>query len=209
MSIIDDMNWRYAVKEFDNTKKLSSEQLDNVLESLRLSSSSFGLQPWKFVVIETQSIKEKLLEHSWNQRQVVDASQVIVLCAPTNFGDTHINAFLESTAKTRNQSMESLDGYKKMMEGFLSRKDEAGLKVWMNKQIYIALGHMLTACAAMRIDTCPMEGFIASKYDEILNLKDKNLTSVVVCPVGFRSENDKYAHAGKVRYSKEEIFIHM
>ncbi len=209
MSIVDDMNWRYATKEFDSSKKLSKEQLDGVLESLRLSTSSFGLQTWKFLVIENDSIRKELLEHSWNQKQVVEASHVLVLCIPTDFGADHIQRFIESTAQVRGETLESLDGYKKMMEGFVSRKDETALNIWMTNQVYISLGHLLTACAAMKIDACPMEGFISKEYDRILGLEEKNLKSVLVCPIGFRSENDKYATAPKVRFPREELFIHI
>ena len=209
MSIIDDMKWRYATKEFDSSKKLSNEQLSNVLDSLRLSSSSFGLQPWKFLVVENQDLKDQLLPHSWNQKQVVDASHVIVMCVPTNFSEDHINKFVKSISETRNIPIEELDGYRDMMSGFLSRKSPEAVIAWMTNQVYIAMGHLLSACAALRIDACPMEGFIGKEYDRILNLGEKNLKSVLVCPVGFRSENDKYAQLAKVRYPNEELFIHV
>ncbi len=209
MSIVDDLKWRYATKEFDSSKKLSKQQLDDVLESLRLSTSSFGLQTWKFLVVEDSSVRQKLLEHSWNQKQVVEASHVLVLCIPTDFGNEHIEKFVKSMAQTRDVSLESLDGYKKMMEGFVSRKDEKALKVWMTNQVYISLGHLLTACASLKIDACPMEGFISKEYDRILGLGEKNLKSVLVCPIGFRSSDDKYANAVKVRFPKEDLFIHI
>jgi len=209
MSIVEDLKWRYATKEFDNSKKLSSEQLENVFESLRLSTSSFGLQTWKFVVVETPSLREQLLEHSWKQKQVVDASHLIVLCIPTDFGKDHIAKYVESTAQIRGVGLDTLDGYQKMMEGFVSKKDEKSLEIWMTNQVYIALGHLLTACAAMRIDACPMEGFISKEYDRILALGEKKLKSVLVCPIGFRNEADKYASAKKVRFPKEELFIHI
>ncbi|MCP4914675.1 MAG: NAD(P)H-dependent oxidoreductase [Oligoflexia bacterium] len=208
MKIIEDLNWRYATKEFDSSKKVSNEDLNTILDSLILSPSSFGLQTWKFVVVEKQDLKDKLLEHSWNQKQVVDASHVIVLCRPTTFGDAEVDKFLESTASHRGQDLESLKGYGDMMKGFLSRMDEEGKAQWMKNQVYIALGNVMTVCANMRIDACPMEGFIAPKYDEVLGLADHGLTSVVVLPIGYRADSDKYATAKKVRYSQEELVIY-
>ncbi|MDA8791843.1 NAD(P)H-dependent oxidoreductase [Bacteriovoracaceae bacterium] len=207
MSIIDDLSWRYATKEFDSEKKLSNEQLNSLLESLRLSASSFGLQPWKFVVVDKQEQKEKLLAHSWNQRQVVDASHVIVLCRPTKFGEEDVIKFVKCTAEMRNQEIESLEGFKKVMVGFLSRMDEASINAWMKNQIYIALGSLLTVAAHLKIDACPMEGFIAPKYDEVLGLADHGLSSVVVCPVGFRNDKDKYASLAKIRYTQDETVL--
>lgn len=206
-NVIEDLNWRYATKEFDPSKKLTSEQMDTLLETLRLSASSFGLQPWKFVVVKDQALREKLVEASWNQRQVADAAELIVLCAPAKFGEEDIDRFLESIVKTRNVEAESIKGYGDMMKGFLSRMDEDGKRAWMKDQIYIALGQLLSACATIRVDSCPMEGFMPDEYTEILGLADHGLEPVVVCPVGFRSTNDKYAQLAKVRYSKEEVVV--
>jgi nitroreductase len=207
MDIIESYNWRYATKEFDPTKKLTEQQLECILESLRLSASSFGLQPWKFLSIENQAIKDELVAHSWKQRQVADASHVIVLCRKKKFGSEDVQEYINSVAKSRGVENPELDGYKSMMDGFISRKSEEALAVWMNNQIYIALGHLLSTCAFMKIDSCPMEGFIAKEYDRVLKLDEKNLSSVLVCPVGFRSENDKYAQLKKVRFPKEEVII--
>lgn len=209
MKIIEDLNWRYATKEFDSSKKVSDGDLNAILDSLILSPSSFGLQTWKFVVVEKQDLKDKLLEHSWNQKQVVDASHVLVLCRPTNFGDDDVEKFLASTAQTRGQDLESLKGYGDMMKGFLSRMDDNAKAAWMKNQVYIALGNVMTVCANLRIDACPMEGFIAPKYDEVLGLADHGLTSVVVLPIGYRADSDKYATAKKVRYTQEDLVIRM
>ena len=129
MSIIEDLKWRYATKQFDSKKKVSPEYLDKILEALILTPSSFGLQTWRFVVVENQETKEKLLEHSWNQKQVVDSSHLIVFCRLTKFDDSDIDRFIESTAKIREQSIESLSGYANMMKGFYLR--------WMETQLII------------------------------------------------------------------------
>lgn len=207
MSIIEDLKWRYATKEFDSTKKVSLEDLDKLLEALILTPSSYGLQAWKFVVVENQQIKENLLEHSWNQKQIVDSSHVIVLCQPTKFGDSDIDRFIESTAQIRGQSIESLSDYANIMKGTLSQMDESAINQWMRNQVYIALGNIMTVCANLKIDACPMEGFISQKYDEVLGLSEKGLTSVVVLPIGYRTENDNYASMKKVRYPKDQVVI--
>lgn len=206
MNIIEALNWRYATKEFDSTKKVSKEDLQTILESLRLTASSFGLQPWKFLIISNQDVKASLLEHSWNQKQVVDCSHHIVFCCPTDFKDEHVDNLIADISNTRDQAKEELEGYANVMKGFLSHKDVAAKQVWMKDQVYIALGNLLTTCALMKIDACPMEGIVQAKYDEVLGLKEKGLTSVVACPIGYRSSNDKYAGAKKVRYEASEIF---
>jgi nitroreductase len=205
MNIIEALNWRYATKEFDSSKKVSDTDLETITESLRLSASSFGLQPWKFLVISNQDVKNSLLEHSWGQKQVTDCSHHIVFCYPSNFNDENVDLFLADTAKTRGQSLEDLEGYGKIMKGFLSQFDEAQKRTWMKDQVYIALGNLLTTCALMNIDACPMEGINQVKYDEVLGLSDKGLMSTVACPIGYRSSSDKYAILPKVRFEKSEV----
>ena len=205
MDIIEALNWRYATKDFDSSKKISDKDLDIITESLRLTASSFGLQPWKFLVISNQDIKDSLLEHSWNQKQVTECSHHIVLCYPTSFGDDQVNSFIQDTAKTRGQSLEDLQGYENVMKGFLSHMDDNKKSIWMKDQVYIALGNLLTTCAMMKIDACPMEGIVHAKYDEVLGLKEKGLTVAVACPIGYRNSSDKYASAPKVRFPKSEV----
>jgi len=204
MNIIESLNWRYAAKEF-NEKKISDTDVNIIAESLRLSASSFGLQPWKFLIISDQEVQNSLIEHSWGQKQVANCSHLIVLCTPEDFNDQNVDDYINDTAKTRDQSAEDLEGYSKMMKGFLSSKDINQKQVWMKDQVYIALGNLLTTCAVMNIDSCPMEGIVQNKYDEILNLKSKGLKSIVACPIGYRSENDKYATAKKVRFPLEKV----
>lgn len=206
MNIIESLNWRYATKEFDASKKVSQENLDVIIESLRLTASSYGLQPWKFLIISNQKIKDSLLEHSWGQKQVVDCSHHIVLCHPKTLDDGNIDAFIASMAKARHQSLEGLKAYEQIMKGSLSNMNQSEKSAWMKNQVYIALGNLLTTCALMRIDACPMEGIVREKYDEILGLQGKGLASAVACPIGYRKETDKYASAPKVRFSKSDVF---
>lgn len=206
MDIIDALNWRYAVKKFDSTKKIPEAELEQLLEALRLSPSSYGLQPWKFIVISDQDTKEKLKPHSYNQSQVADCSHLVVLCRVNNIDEAYIEKYIKSIAETRGQEVEELDGYKGMMSGaLLGHEKPCFLRNWANKQVYIALGNLLTSAALMNIDACPMEGFMPAEYDEILGLKEKGLSSVVVCPIGYRSPEDDYAKAKKVRFSTDEV----
>ena len=207
MNIIENLNWRYATKEFDPQRDMPSKDLDTLLEVLRLSPSSFGLQPWKFVLVKDQAKKEELLPFSWNQKQVVDASELIVLCCQVNFGEADVNRFLESIALQRKMELKDLSGYKDMILGFMKEMSAPELKNWMKAQVYIALGNLLTACADLKIDACPMEGFNKANYDKILNLTEHGLESVVVCPVGYRSSSDKYAILPKVRYPVDEVVL--
>jgi nitroreductase len=209
MEFLQKLNWRYATKGFDPAKKLSAEQIEGLLEALRLAPSSFGLQPWKFVLVENPELRATLRGASWNQAQITEASHLIVLCRQEHMGPQEIEHFVETTAKERGQDAAELEGYKKMMEGAMSAKDEEKRAVWASEQVYLALGVLLSACAAADIDSCPMEGFDAAQYDEILDLPGKGLHAVVVCPVGFRSADDKYAMAKKVRYSKEELIVRL
>ncbi len=205
MNHIEKLNWRYATKKFDESKKLSDDKINKLAEALRLSASSFGLQPWKFLIISNEDLKKELLPHSWNQEQVVNCSHHIIFCGVKNFGEKEVQAFIEDTAKTRGQSLEDLEGYKGMMTNFLSYKSDEEKDAWVKNQVYIALGSFMVTCAEMEIDACPMEGIVQKEYDKVLGLAEKGLTSIVACPVGFRSEDDKYAGLPKVRFSTEHV----
>lgn len=207
--IIEDLNWRYATKVFDPEKKISAEDFEVLKEALRLTPSSFGLQPWSFVVVEDQATKDKLVEKSWGQKQVGQANYVFVICRPKSFGEKHVDRFVNDIASKRGQSLDDLAGYSKVMKDFLSRKDEKQIAAWAKDQCYIALGNLMTVCAQMRIDCCPMEGFLPSGYTEVLELDSKDLVPVVVAPVGYRAKEDKYAEAKKIRYLQEDLFIHI
>lgn len=205
-NIIEALNWRYACKQFDPNKKISDKDFDTILESLRLTASSYGLQPWKFVVVENKELRSALVGASWNQKQVEDASHLIVMCVPTQIDETFVDSYLEDTALTRGQAVEELVGFKKMLM-MVANKSEADKFIWAKSQSYIALGNLLSTCAQMRIDSCPMEGFQPKKYDEILGLTEMGLTSVLVCPVGYRDEADKYIGNKKVRFTRDKLVV--
>lgn len=207
--LLEQMHWRYAVKAFDPAQKLSAAQFDALLESLRFSASSFGLQPWKFVVVNSPALRAKVREHSWGQSQVTDASQLIVLCAQRELTAADIDRWSATLTKTRGGDPAIHEGYRKMMHGWHKHQTPEQLRQWMARQVYLALGTLLTAAAALGIDACPMEGFDPVKVGEVLGLDKLGLEAVVMCPVGFRSASDKYAGVAKVRYGKDEVIVRM
>ena len=166
--IIEDLNWRYATKAFDPSKNVSDEDLQTILEAFRLSASSFGIQPWKLFAVKSQDLKEKLLPFSWNQAQVTQAPYHLVFARNTADSDTLVGEFVDDISKTRGADLESLQGYKDMMLNFLANMSEDDKTIWANKQVYIALGSLMTVLAEMRIDSCAMEGISPADYDEIL-----------------------------------------
>lgn len=205
--LLNALNWRYATKLFDKNKKIDDIQFDILLESLRLSPSSFGLQWRGFIVVKSTELREKLLPYARNQTQIVDASHLIILCRRTDVNIDFVNSYFQDMANTRSIDVSSLDGYKNMILWFLEGKSEDELKIWLTKQTYIAQGFLLSACAMLGIDSCPMEWFDSTKFDEILDLNNHNLASCVVVPVGYRSIEDKYANVPKVRFSKENLIV--
>jgi nitroreductase len=209
MSLIDKLKWRYATKKFDPTKKLSAKQLDDLLSAIQLSPSSYGLQSYKVLVVEDSAIREKLREAAHGQSQLTDASQVLVFASETNIDEAMVEKYVDNIAKTRRIGREHLAGYENTMIGTVNHLSEDQKIAWSHKQAYIALGVLLTAAAEMGIDTCPMEGFEAGKFDEILGLKEKGLTVSVIAPIGFHAADDGYSHLAKVRRPKEELFIHV
>ncbi|MBS2097261.1 NAD(P)H-dependent oxidoreductase [Carboxylicivirga linearis] len=207
MDIIKQLNWRYATKQFDSSKKLTNDQLNLILEATNLSASSYGLQPYQIIVVENQEIREKLKDAAWGQPQLTDASQIIIFAAKTNLEDKDVDAFIQLVSEVRGVPVDSLVDYSSMMKGSMANLSNDEKTVWAAKQTYIALGQLLTTCALNNIDTCPMEGFNHEEFDNILGLKEKNLTSVVMAAVGFRSETDKYQHLPKVRKPINEMVI--
>jgi nitroreductase len=206
---IDSLKWRYATKKFDKSRKLSEKQLNDLKEVLRLSASSYGLQPYKFLIIENPEIRKKLREASYNQPQITDSSQLIVFCGRYDADEKDVAAHVENTAKTIGKSVSDLEGLSKSINGKLSRMEASDKENWVARQNYLALGNLLSAAAHMGIDACPMEGFENEKYDEILDLKSKGLKSNVIATVGFRDDDDSYASQPKVRKSQDDLFIEL
>lgn len=199
------LNWRYATKMFDASKKLSEEQINFLLTAAQQAPSSYGLQPWKFVVVTNPELRTKLRIAAYNQPQITDASHLIVLCTQRDMTPAQIQKYVDSVADTRGMSQESLAGLKGMMENVTGGMTTQQRFDWNKRQVYLALGFLMSAAALQEIDTCPMEGFDAAQFDEILGLKGTDYAATVLCPVGFRDPSDKYIDAKKVRYSLDEI----
>ncbi|MEO1341181.1 MAG: NAD(P)H-dependent oxidoreductase [Cyanobacteria bacterium J06635_13] len=200
------LSWRYATKKFDPTKKIPDLVWKTLEQSLVLAPSSFGLQPWKFLVIRNPDLREQLLKHSWSQTPVVDASHLVVFAIKNNINDADVERHIQRMAEVQEVQPENLAGFGKVVKGFLATFPDTGaVNMWSAKQAYIALGFFMTSAAMLEIDTLPMEGFDPAKYDEILNLKEQGYSSVVVCCAGYRAEDDKYADNPKVRFPTDEI----
>ena len=205
VKIIDSLNWRYATKSFDTTKKVGEDELNKIIEAFRLTPSSFGLEPWKLIVVENADLKSKLVEQSYGQTQVWEASHVLVFTRQTKIDDNYIDKFLDNNSKVTGASREDLKWYEDVMKWFLSRMDEAGIQSWAEQQVYLALWNVMTVLAEMKIDSCAIWGFNPAWYDELLWLKEKDLASVVVLPIGYRSDNDKHLKYPKVRFGINEV----
>ena len=195
------MNWRYAVDRFDTDKKVSTQDLQTIAEAFRLVPSSYGLQPLKLLIIENHDLREKLLHVSYNQRQVVDCSHLLVICAFNEITEEIIDEMIRLTADTH----KALDRYAAFLKRTILAMDPEEMKQWNARQAYIALGHILHTCAQLRVDSTPMEGFKKEAYDELLGLTSRNLHSVVTCPIGYRSTTDEQQHLPKVRKATSEV----
>ncbi|WP_282180573.1 NAD(P)H-dependent oxidoreductase [Maribacter stanieri] len=208
-SIVDKLNWRYATKKFDSSKKVSEEDLETLLEAARLTASSYGLQPYEIYVIEDTDVRQKLRKASYDQPQITDASYLIVLANKPTFNETMIDDYIANIMAIRGVSKKDLEGFSQTMKSTLLDLPDAYKNTWTSNQTYIVLGNLMTVASEMKIDTCPMEGFDKDKYNEILGLTDKDLNAAVVLAVGYRSADDTTQHYPKVRYSKEQIITHI
>jgi len=208
--LVAQLRWRYATQQFDPQRKISPDDWAALEEALVLTPSSFGIQPWKFVVVNDKMTREKLLTASWGQRQIVDASHLVVFAIKKNLSERDIDAYLKRAAEVRGVPPASLDGSRGAMVGSLIKgMDDATRNIWATHQVYIALGNFLTSTALMGIDACPMEGIQPAKYDEILGLGQQNLGAIVVATAGYRVATDKDATLKKVRFPKEDVIVHV
>jgi nitroreductase len=208
-NFIKNANWRYATKKFDATKKISKQDLETLKEAIRLSASSFGLQPYKVLIIENPELRAKLQPASWGQSQIVDASQLIVFANITNFGETDIDASIANTTKTRGLPADALKGYGDFMKSKIVALPEDVRNTWASKQTYLALGNLMNAASELKIDVTPMEGFEPAQVNEILGLGKLGLNATLLATIGYRHEEDATQHYAKVRKSNEELFINL
>ena len=206
MRTIEDLKWRYATKKFDATKKISNEDLDKLKEAIQLTATSYGLQLFKVLIIENPETRNLLKPASWGQSQITDASHLLVFCNFSEVTEDHLNHFAAIKSKANNIPMEDLSGYVGFIQSKLGELNADQIDNWTAKQTYIGLANLMNAAAELHIDTCPLEGFDKAQYDEILGLSAKGLSAAVLCPIGYRSEDDATQHASKVRKSLEDLF---
>ena len=208
ITVIEGLKWRYAINKFDQTKKVSDEQLSSLMDAMILAPSSFGLQPWKFIVVTNPEVRAKLQEAGYNQPKISEASHLVVIAVEKHIDDALVEKYMQSVSQIRNVPRENLDGYADMIKGTIASKQTDIARIeWATKQAYIALGVLVTAGAVQGIDVAPMEGFDSQKFDEILGLDAKSLESKVIAAVGFRASDDPVSQMKKVRYPKEEVVI--
>ncbi len=209
MDTIKQLQWRYATKKFDNTRKLSNEKLSILKEAFNLTATSFGLQTVKLVVIENNTLRESLVEHSFHQRQVLEASHLLVICIQDNISEGDVNAYYDNIKNIRNTSEDILEPYRLDLVNTMENKSVEERLQWSKNQAYIALGNLMTVCAMEGIDSCPMEGFLPKAYDKTLGLDKLKLKSVLLLPVGYRANDDMFSEFEKVRKSLDDTIIEL
>lgn len=205
--LLDHLRWRYAVKRFDSSRMVPQEAWDLLEQSLILTPSSYGLQPWKFIVITDPTIKAQLPAISWSQKQPQDCSHMVVLAARRSMDANYIDTFFKHLCQTRNLSPETMTSYRNVVVAAIANM-QSHLD-WNARQVYIALGQLMVAAAVLGIDTCPMEGIVHEEYDKLLGLSESEYTTVVGCAVGYRHPDDKQATAAKVRFNSSDIIVRL
>ncbi|MCO4854834.1 MAG: NAD(P)H-dependent oxidoreductase [Flavobacteriaceae bacterium] len=206
-NILDALEWRYAVKKFDDKASLTEQQILEVKKVFNLSASSYGLQPYKMIVVQNPELKEKLVPASFGQQQISQSAAILVFAVRTDFGMDYIDQFFKDMSTKRQIPLENLEGYKNFMKGSFANKSEDEISSWATKQVYLTMGHMLASLAALQIDACPMEGLDPQAYDKILDLEAKQLKTIVAMPIGVRAPDDTSATALKVRKDLSDIII--
>jgi nitroreductase len=205
--IIKALNWRYATKKFDLEKKIDQNVFEDIIEVLRLSPSSYGLQPWKFIVVNNKETKNKISLAAYGQPQITDASHIIIFSNKKNIDAKLVDDYMQFVSKEKGIDIENLQGFKDMINGSFSDKTSEELRAWATSQLYLSVGNLLTSCAIFGIDACPMEGFDKLKVNDILGLNALELESKVIVALGYRASDDKSASSKKIRFAKEDVFI--
>ena len=208
-AVLNALRWRYATKQFDESRKINAEQWSAIEESLVLTPSSFGLQPWKFLIVKDRSIRRELGAESWNQPQVTDASHLVLLTTRTDLAQPDIDAWINRMAEVQNCPTENFAQLAGMISGFSSSMSANERRAWNSRQVYIALGQLMTTSAMLGIDSCPLEGINPAAYDRILGLENSGYATVVACALGYRSASDKYAEFPKARFDRTRVIEHI
>ena len=204
-TLVRQMQWRYATKQFDPAKRVDDDTWAALERAMVLSPSSYGLQPWRFVAVESPDVKLKLRAAAYGQAQVTDASHVVVIASRLGFAVADVDRHLTQVARVRGVPVDSLNGLRQMVVGMLSKRDAAATDAWCRDQAYLALGTALTAAAVLGVDACPMEGFVPAQVDALLNLTARGYTAAVLIAFGHRAADDKYATLPKVRYDPADV----
>ena len=204
--LLDALAWRYATKVFDATKKIPAAVWEALEKTLVLTPTSYGLQPYHFLVVQDPAKRAALLPHSWGQKQVVDCSHFVVFTARTEMKEADVNKLIHRIAEVRGMPAAALESYRGMMLGDVvnGRRGKTAHE-WATRQAYIALGNLLTAAAVLGVDACPMEGMVPAEYDKVLHLHGTGYATVVACALGYRAAADKYAGLAKVRYPTADL----
>jgi nitroreductase len=209
-TLLGALNWRYAVKKFDPAKKIPAATWSALESALVLAPSTFGLQPWKFIVAQDPAVRAKLGAASFGQTQPVDASHYVVFAVRKNLSPADVDRYIDRIVAVRGAAKAALQGFREIMVGATERARGAGyLDAWMSHQVYIALGQFMASAALLGVDTSPMEGVEPPKYDEILGLAPLGYTTLCGCAAGYRAVDDKYAAAAKVRFPTSEVVLYV
>jgi nitroreductase len=207
--LLNQLKWRYATKKFDATRKIPSEDWNTLEQALILSASSYGLQPWHFVVVTSQAMKDKLMPAAYGQEQVSHASHVVVFAMKKSVDEVWVDKYVRRISQVRGAPVEKLGGFKGMMTGTLAQLGAVGVEAWTSKQVYIALGNLLTCAALLGIDACPMEGINPSQFDQILGLDKTGYGSLAIVTLGYRAADDTAAKSPKVRFEASDVVTHI
>jgi len=206
-NFLANQNWRYATKQFDASKKISNDDLNTLKEAVRLSASSYGLQPYRVVIVENPELREKLKGAAWGQTQITDASHLFIFANDLSLDAGSVDKYISNISEVRGVPVDALGGFSDMMKNVIANLSEDAKHIWTSKQTYLALGNLLNAAAELKIDATPMEGFNAAQFNEILGFDKLGLNASVIATVGYRHDDDKSQHQKKVRKSHEELFI--
>ncbi|MDO5971035.1 NAD(P)H-dependent oxidoreductase [Flavivirga aquimarina] len=209
MDTIKQLQWRYATKKFNKSKKLTSTKLNILKEAFNLTATSFGLQTIKLIIVENKDLRTSLVKHSFNQKQILDASYLLVICIQNDISEEDINAYYDTIKSIRKTPDTILDPYRLELIDMMKNMSVEERQSWSKNQAYIALGNLMTVCAVEGVDSCPMEGFLPKEYDTILGLDKLNLKSVLLLPVGYRADDDMFSEFEKVRMPIDDTIIEL
>lgn len=207
METIESLRWRYATKKFNPEKKLSDEKLHIIKQAFNLTATSFGLQTISLFIIKDEALRQRLLPAAYNQRQIVDASHLLVFCIHDIIKEDDVDDYYDNVSNLRNTPEKILEPYRDDLKSIMQKMTQEQQQEWSIRQAYIALGNLMTVCAVERIDSCPMEGFDRAQFDDILELKEKQLKSVLLLPVGYRAEDDMFSAFKKVRKKLNDAVV--